>query len=93
MPANKENKDIQSPAFAIKEEAINDKFNSLLAKIESQNPKIGGREPDEAPVEKNKFNRDAALKRLYEESVQFKNSLSHLRTKLKGLNQQFGNYE
>ena len=44
-------------------------------------------------MEKNKFNRDSALKKLYEESVQFKNSLSHLRTKLKGLNQQFGNYE
>ena len=68
---------------------INDKFNNLLAKIESQNPKVE-REPIEKPEEKSGFNRDAALKKLYEESVQFKNSLSHLRTKLKGLNSQFG---
>mmetsp|Transcript_1980 Transcript_1980/g.2948 ORF Transcript_1980/g.2948 Transcript_1980/m.2948 type:complete len:97 (+) Transcript_1980:135-425(+) len=39
------------------------------------------------------YNKDKALKQLYDESVSFKNSLAQLRSKIKSLNSSFNSYD
>ena len=49
----------------------------------------------EAPAEEpdSIYNKDKALKELYDESVTFKNSLAELRSNIKSLNSQFKSYD
>ena len=39
------------------------------------------------------YNKDRALKQLYDDSVDFKNSLAQLRSQIKALNGQFNSYD
>lgn len=78
---------------------INDKFNNLIKKIENQR-KIDESQYDlfDGQFDKNgkveeKYNKDKALKQLYDDSVEFKNTLAQLRSQIKTLNGQFNSYD
>ena len=63
---------------------INEKFNQLLNKIDNQQRKNeeGNKNKGENVIENEEegFNKDRALKSLFDESVDFKNNLANLRT-------------
>ena len=70
----------------------------LIKKIENQKKtdncgdSNAGQEGDDC-LQIDEYNKDKALKLLYDESVDFKNSLAHLRTQIKSLNAQFSTYD
>ena len=80
---------------------LNDKFNSLLKKIENQKKDEeygigrlhGGKGHhglgDGQDTNDDEYNKDRALKELFDDSVEFKNSLAQLRSQIKTLNGQF----
>ena len=80
---------------------INDKFNDLIKKIECQrklheakNNANGELDRENSETERPiGYNKDKALKLLYDESVEFKNNLSKLRSSIKTLNGQFNSYD
>ena len=65
---------------------LNDKFNNLLSKIEKKGADGLDGEEDPNQTQKENYNKDDALKALYEESVDFKNRLAKLRGSIKTLN-------
>ena len=82
---------------------INEKFNCLIKKIENQRKvddgqygqldgQIDKQNNDDGPQE-DQYNKDKTLKQLYDESVDFKNSLAQLRSQIKALNGQFNSYD
>ena len=77
-------------------EYINEKFSQLLKKIDLQKKgQPEGTDENEPPQEEPEsiYNKDKALKELYDESVSFKNSLAELRSNIKSLNSQFKAYD
>ena len=76
----------------ISDGALNDKFYSLIKKIEKNNndKEAKGEEKDD---DEQTYNKDRALKELYDESVDFKNTLAALRSNIKQLSSQFNAYD
>ena len=86
-------------AEAKQEVNLNDKFNSLIKKIEFSKKQANNLDQDgennnqEFMEEEEQYNKDKALKVLYDESVEFKNGLADLRSKIKTMNTLFNSYD
>ena len=74
---------------------LNSKFNSLIKKIELSKKQNADDDKDLQDENKgeDEYNKDKALKTLYDESVGFKNTLADLRTKIKHMNGLFNDYD
>ena len=90
-PQNLKNYENQVVDHTISDGALNDKFYSLIKKIEKNNneKEAKGEEKDDEQT----YNKDRALKELYDESVDFKNTLAQLRSNIKQLSSQFNAYD